>query len=457
MGVRYDAVQTPWPRRHDWRPALSAGTTATPRRLPIRTPFHYCWVMVAALAVFSMVTSAMAGPNIAFFINPMSEEMGMSRFEFGMGQAAKLLLVIVTGAFIGRYIDHHGPGKPVAVIAVFGGLAVAALALIDSAWQFIVLFSFMGLLGMGRVADFYVQVPLSKWFVRKRGRAMSYTFLGIILGISVWSYGSQWLIDAVGWRWAWVVFGVGGGAVLLALTPLLRRQPEDYGLLPDGEPASRPAGSPPRRDEVSWTRGDALRTPTFWLMTIGFGLFMLSTSTMNLYRTPFFVEKGLETRLVATAISSEVGIGVALGLFGGRFLDRLNVRFVVLAGFMGTFATALLSRFTDTPAELFLATNLFAIGASISAIGQGVLWANTFGRAHIGAIRGITSPVTMVFSAVAYPLAGFIRDATGSYSTAFLIAASTVALAAVFIFLARPPRRAAEAPDVPQPAGGAPG
>jgi hypothetical protein len=72
---------------------------------------------------------------------------------------------------------------------------------------------------------------------------------------------------------------------------------------------------------------------------------------------------------------------------------------------------------------------------------QETVWAGYFGRGHLGKIRGVAMPFTIVFGAIGPKLAGGLFDRTGSYTAAYLIFAGTWAAGAGLILLARPPRR----------------
>ena len=87
-------------------------------------------------------------------------------------------------------------------------------------------------------------VVVSKWFIRRRGRALAMASLGNQLGVIVIVPITGFLIAAIGWRNAWAMLGVGVAALVLIPTALfMRRTPEDMGLLPDGDP---PRASPAR-------------------------------------------------------------------------------------------------------------------------------------------------------------------------------------------------------------------
>ena len=140
-----------------------------------------------------------------------------------------------------------------------------------------------------------VNVVISQWFVRRRGRALAFSSMGVGFAKVCMPIVAAWLLLMLGWRQTWLVFGI-ATMVLLVLPALLviRRTPEEMGLYPDGaaEPviagsaraAKKPATAALAResDEV-WTRADATRTSAFWLLVITFGISSVGVTGLNLH------------------------------------------------------------------------------------------------------------------------------------------------------------------------------
>src|SRR5262249_42661867 len=156
----------------------------------------------------------------------------------------------------------------------------------------------MGVVGMSGPGALVTSVPVTKWFVRKRGRALAFMSLGVPVGGILFVPLSQVMIDAVGWRQTWLgLAALGGGRSVPLSLLVLRRQPEDMGLLPDGDPAGPTINHQPSTinpsDDPSWTRAAALRSPTFWRLLIVFSIVQMSISSVAVHRIPSFMDRGL--------------------------------------------------------------------------------------------------------------------------------------------------------------------
>ena len=105
---------------------------------------------------------------------------------------------------------------PVATLAT--GAAMVGLAYMSLPWHLIALFAVMGLVGMSGPGSLVTSVPVLKWFVRDRGRAIAFTSLGIPIGAVLFVPLTQILIDEVGWQTAWVVLAIIGVTVIVPLS-----------------------------------------------------------------------------------------------------------------------------------------------------------------------------------------------------------------------------------------------
>jgi predicted MFS family arabinose efflux permease len=309
----------------------------------------------------------------------------------------------------------------------------------------------MGIVAIGGPANLTTTVPIAKWFVRKRGRAMAIVTIGPFAGGVIFVPFTQLLIDTLGWRNAWITLAIIGAGTIILLAPLfIRRQPEDMGLSPDGD---RYNGIPTEQNnlqhpqtiqstntqgiEVSWTLQEALHSYTFWRLTVVFSLVMLATSTAGLHRIPNFVDKGLEPGLIALAMSLDAAIGGVSTFAIGMLSERIPIRFLGSFAFLSLAIAIFLTITANSALLMFLSFALFGAGIGGMMMLNSFLWADYFGRTHLGSIRGFVMPVILFFSAVGAPLAGYIKDATGTYNNVWWV--SIIVLLFAIGVLARTP------------------
>ena len=71
---------------------------------------------------------------------------------------------------------------------------------------------------------------------------------------------------------------------------------------------------------------------------------------------------------------------------------------------------------------------------------QNLIWPAFFGRAHVGSIRGVVMPITLVVSALSAPFAGWVYDTTGSYTSVWWAAVALMSLGGVLSLTVRRPQ-----------------
>lgn len=406
----------------------------------------YGWYVVGGLALVSLVSVSMAGINLGFFIRPMQEDLDIGETFFGWALSARMLGFGITSFLIGRLLDRYGARWMLVGVGIIVGGLVAALGMIQADWQLLAIFAVIGAVGMqGAGGNLYASVPIARWFRRNRGKAMSMAFLGIPAGVLLTPI-VTYFINTVGWRTSFLITGIFGGAVVVLVAIfIIRRAPEDVGLRPDGDPPSATAriegGSEeqPSGGELSWTRAQAMRSWTFWRLILIYGLLFFSFSAVGIFRTPYFEDQGVGSQIIGFAFSAEAIASVMAAIAAGWALDRFQVRYVAAVPIPILIGAIFATITASTAWQVFLATILFGLGAASTGVASNMIWPAYFGSLHIGAIRGRSLQIIMVFNVVGAPFAGFMKDATGSYVQAWWAAIGGLAIAAALLLVTPKP------------------
>ena len=399
------------------------------------------------MAATGAVSMGMGSLNFGLFIKPMGDELGIGRAAFGWAQTARQGASSATSPLVGWLLDRYGSRVMLPVAALAGGAAMIGIAYMTSAWHLVVLFIVMGLVGMSGPGALVTTVPVLKWFVRNRGKAVAYVGLGIPVGALLFIPLTQVLINEIGWRGAWIVLAVIGVCVIVPLAAIfVRRQPEDIGLEPDGGPPVQTGSdtdSTPRSAllEVSWTVREAVRTTTLWRLVIVFSMVQLATGTVSLHRIAAFMDRGMDPTLISFATAFDaVCAGASTFMFGmlvryvpGRFLGGLGFAMLATASVLTIYATNL--------PVMFVSMSIFGIGIGGMMFLNNFIWADYFGRQNVGGIRGLANPINLVIGGIGAPAAGYVRDLTGSYDPAWWVGVGLMSAAAVLILLTRAPEK----------------
>ncbi|MDP6498610.1 MAG: MFS transporter [SAR202 cluster bacterium] len=391
-----------------------------------RMPFFYGWTILFAAGSSMVVRNATASLTLAVFIFPMSEDLGWSRTLIAGAASLGGLVATVASPVVGWTLDRYGARTILTVSILVLGLSTISLA-----WATVPIAFYLAY-GTGRVLfssplNIGPSVVVSRWFVRRRGRATGMLFLSHSLGMITFPLIAGLVIKYRGWEDAWIVLGV--LVWVLALGPvsmLIRQSPESVGLLPDGDLPEQPgAGNDVATavEEVSWTLREAMRTPTLWLLALATGSLFLLQSGTNIHQGAYFLDQGQGVGVSAATLSVNAVFTGAGSLFWGWLVDRVPVRFTY-AGVALMMAVALvLFPSADSAIEALVVAAIFGAAVGGILVVPVVAYANYFGRRSLSAIRGVTEPFVSLGQAIGAIFSGAIYDVTGSYKDAFLILA----------------------------------
>jgi MFS family permease len=412
----------------------------TPRRI------YYGWIVLAVAMVAGSFSTGLGVWGVSIFLRPMTEALGWSRSSFFAALTVRSLVAGVLAPFIGPLLDTpNGPRRLMLLSAVLLGVSLMGVRFVNNIWEFYLLFGVVGGIAQVTGANSLTHSILPKWFVRKRGRVLGIAAMGPGLGPMIFPVSIQSLIEFTDWRTAWFVLGIVAIAILVPMSFLVRTRPEDMGLLPDGDivpPEERGEGRPrqPRRLE-GLTRSEGIRTPAFWLIVVSFMLVGIGIGGFHANLVPFFQDAGLSAGTAALSGTAFAICSVSTRPIWGILAERVPVRYILGPLLIMAAGSVLLVLNVGGKPSMLIAAGVHgvAIGAYISL--QGLVVADYFGRAHLGAINGMIRPFMTGAGALSPLMIAVLFDLRDSYTVAFLIIAVGWLFAGVLMFMASPPAK----------------
>jgi MFS family permease len=416
-------------------------------RLARRTPFFYGWVILGAAGSTNFARNAAASLTLAVFMFPIAEELGWSRTLIAGAASVGGLAASGVSPVVGWLVDRYG-----ARLVLGASVLALGLSTISLAWATVPIAFYLAY-GTGRVifsspVQIGASVVVSRWFVRRRGRAQGLLFAAHSAGMTIFPLVAALSIQAFGWRQAWIILGILVWAVALAPVWLLIVQsPEDVGLKPDGidDALDTTSDDPPaQREEPTWTLREAMRCPSLWLLAAAAGSLFLVQAGTNIHQGAYFRDQGLSAGVAGAAISLNAIFAGVGSMAWGWASERFPVRYVFAAVALVMAVASALFLGVDSSAKALSVAALFGFGLGGIIVLPPVAFADYFGRPSLGAIRGVTEPFVSLGQAIGAVFSGAIFEATGSYGVAFLTFAALSMLTILMLFAARPPVRLAQ-------------
>ncbi len=399
----------------------------------------YGWVIVGSGFVMSVIG---IGSRYCYgvFLQSLEVEFGITRMATSSIFSIYMLLCSIITIFGGWAMDRYGPKRVGIFMGTFTGLSFFLTSQANAAWQLFFTYSLLFSVGTGAIYAI-VNSTTSKWFVKKRGFVVGITSSGGGVGTFVMAPLVAYLIANFNWRTAFIVLGFITWIGIGAMSLLLRQDPSELGLLPDGDQSESIQGSVIKKAEEvprgDFSLGQAYRLSQFWLLGFSWLLISLSFHLIFVHIVPYAVDMGISP-MDASFILSLIGVANVLGrLVLGRLSDTV-----------GRKSLGIISALIQAGALLWLmwARHLwmlyvfaipfgFTFGGSSAMITA--LIGDIFGTRSLGAIMGILIAGFALGAAIGPAIGGYVFDVSGQYFMAFVTGTFSILINTFIIALIR--------------------
>ncbi|MEO8660380.1 MAG: OFA family MFS transporter [Bryobacteraceae bacterium] len=355
------------------------------------SPINRWFIPLAAVLIHISIGSVYAWSTFNKPINAILHTAADAWFKAPyITFSTALILLGLSAAFGGPWVEHNGPRKTALFAAGFfcTGLVVGALGL--SIGSAPVVFLGMGLIcGIGCGLGYIAPVStLVKWFPDRRGMATGFAVMGFGGGAFVAGKLNVYLMDQIGIVNGLYALAAAYLVLMITGAAIIRRPPPGWkpaGFVPLAVPNQLAA-------EASLNRNQSLATPQFWIMwgilfinvTAGIGILSQASPMMQ----DIFNKKAIEAAAVVSIISLFNAGGRLFWATASDWIGRRNtyiVFFVVQAALF-----LLIPRLNHSGAWLAFELSLFVIftiyGGGFATIPA--FLADMFGPNNVGAIHG---------------------------------------------------------------------
>ena len=418
---------------------------------PARSGMFYGWFVVATCMFIAFLTM---GTRNAFgaFVVPMEAEFEWNRTVVSWAAALGALLNGVSQPFMGYLFDRVGVRIVVMAGIVVVGVSTLLMAATGSVWYLIGMFGVVAAVGQSGTSLTNTGAMLSKWFRRQRGLVIGLNASGMSLGGLILVPFAAYMISLIDWRLSWIVLGV---MILVLGIPLafmfLHDDPAKKGLTPDGDPlpdtgppGSAGATAPPPQPLFAENWRQAFRSFPIWQMSFSYFICGSTTFMLAVHFVPMAVEEGINPQTAALIFGLMSGLN-ALGATGAGWIsDRIGRRknWLALVYFCrGTGYVILVASLIVPGIPVLAGLLIFSVVAGLSWIATAPLTtsltAEVYGLKSLATISGVAFLFHQLGGFTSVLMAGYLREITGDYVVAFIIAAVMLYPAAISAFSIR--------------------
>lgn len=399
---------------------------------------QYQWVMLALATLCVIATFPGQTTGVSTFNEPIREALFLSHSQFASAYMLGTLLGALPLAYLGALVDRHGlkSGLLAGLLALSAACIIAANA---QGWlALFAAFLLLRMLGPGLISLLSANT-LAYWFDRRLGIAEGLRQLGFAIAIAFMPKLNLVLIDHVGWRGAWVIFGA---VLALGVVPVValffrNRSIEDGPT--DGTEVR------PHSYQTGLTCAEARKTSAYWgilLMSMWWGL--LGTA-IAFNAVPLVKDRGLTEADGALLLQAFALSLAVMHVVAGTLVDRIPPQWLLTAAMLSMGVSTGMLTFVESSWMVAISGIGMGISQACSTGLGSVLCARYFGRAYLGSIRGSIASATVACSSLGPLFFGMMYDHFGGYQLVLWIC-TVVSLAGIgLIALIRKPQAAVPA------------
>ena len=391
---------------------------------PQRSEWAENWPLLLS-AVAGIPVPVVMSAVLSQFMAPLEHEFGWSRAEMSIGYSLSMILGFICGPIIGRLVDK-GNARLLAIPGIIlTCIAMAAFSLATSSLLvWIGLWCAVSLVGALVGPSVWLSV-VSTTFERKRSLAIAITICGMAVATMLAPISGRLLIDAWGWRTAWILLGLLWTAPALILTLLFFH---------DRRPVARAVGDGPKPATSRSALRQALLSGTFIRLALAVTVFGLAGASFSMHLFPALTDKGFDPR-TAASVAGVLGAALIVGkLTTGSLFDRVGQVPVTLA------LMALLALASAILAQDSVSLPLAIAGCALLGLASGgfqvavpCILSNLFDASIFGALYGTLTSMSVLAAAIGPLLVSRLHDIYGSYAGPFWSGTVIAALAAVLL------------------------
>lgn len=400
---------------------------------------HPAW-FVASVAFIALMGAAGFRAAPGPLMIPLNEEFGWPISTMSVAVSLNIVLYGLTAPFaaalIGRFGIRAVTMTALALIAAGSGLTVFAW----DEWVLLITWGLLIGLGTGSMALVFAAEISGTWFVSRRGLVTGLLTAGSATGQLVFLPLVAAMAESVGWREASLVIAATALAVIPLVFFFIRNHPHDVGVDAFG---AGPGETPPRERRVGAVRRalvtlrEAATTRTFWALAAAFAICGATTNGLiGVHFVPSAHDHGMSIT-TAAGLLAMVGVFDVIGtVLSGWLTDRINPRYLLVAyyTFRGV-GLSFLPLLLDSEIHPSIVLFVIVYGLDwVATVPPTVALCREYFGDRASIVFGWVFASHQVGAAFAATAAGFVRDAMGTYTYAWLGGAALCLVAAVFSY-----------------------
>ena len=347
--------------------------------------------------------------------NALERDLGASQSQLSGALSIWFVSSAIASIFLGRLLDKFSIKKIMMIGGVIFSLGLFSISFVQSSFSLLLIYGTLLAVGGPALGNLSVTKLVANWFEKNAGMALGIAAIGISFSGVVLPLLVDPLIDLIGWRSVYIVFGL---IVIFLLIPLVRYlvidTPEEVGQFKDNL-IEKPSEEFQDLMEIK----DFFKHNIFWIISLAFAFQFLAMGGVLLHlplhsESQGFLETwtvlGLPIKQTVLAYSIAALGGVVGKVFFGYLMDRLSANIPVMIMMamqsMGIFGLTLIDNYLLFTIFCFI----FGLGFGGAMVLMSASFLKAFGSQNLGSVRGISALIIVPVQPVGMILVGTAFD-----------------------------------------------
>ena len=347
----------------------------------------------------------------------LERDLGATQSQLSGALSLWFISSAVASIFLGRLLDKFSIKKIMMIGGVIFSLGLFSISFIQSSLSLLLIYATLLAIGGPALGNLSVTKLVANWFESNAGMALGIAAIGISFSGVVLPILVDPLIEMIGWRNVYMVFGL---IVIFLLIPIVRYlvidTPEEIGQYKDNLPDQPVLDSSQDLMEIK----DFFKHGIFWIISLAFAFQFLAMGGVLLHlplhsENQGFLETwtvlGFPIKQTVFAYSFAALGGVVGKVFFGYLVDRLNpnipVMIMMAMQSIGIFGLTLVDNYLVFTIFCFI----FGLGFGGAMVLLSACFLKAFGSQNLGSVRGVSAllivpvqPIGMVLVGTAFDL-----------------------------------------------------
>ena len=378
--------------------------------------------------VFTFFSSIGQSFFLGLFNTNIRDELNISHGEFGSIYGIATLCSSIVLIWLGKKIDDVKLLNYSILVTIFLFISALFFSFVENLFFLLIAIFFLRLSGQGLMAH-TASTAISRYFERRRGKALSYIWFGMSLGEFILPVLIVYLLSFIYWRDLWVFISI----LILLILPIFSfftikhininsREDDKYNKIKFSS-------------VKSWTRKEVIKDLKFYTMLPALlaPAFIITGIVIN---QNFIIDsKGWGEYAIAKAFMFYSIFTVITLFLSGLLVDKFTSRKLLPYLNIPLLLSLIALIFLKTPSSAFLFMVLLGVTNGFTNVLLSSLWAEIYGVNHLGSIKALIGSLMVFSTALATAIFGYLIDLGNTIENISLICLVYTVLSIVLVIV----------------------